>query len=329
MSRFFNFIFRLSLLMYAINVSAVDLPWSHGDLKVTRDGRYFCHGDGTPFFWMGDTGWLLPERLDREEAVEYLSGASAAGFNVVQVQVINGVPAYNAYGHCSHPSGYDFSSVENEGNDGYWQHLDYIIDKAADEGIYIGMVCIWGGLVKGGKMNVDEAEAYGSFLANRYRDKPNIIWIMGGDIRGDVKSDVWEALAQSIRSVDNRHLMSFHPFGRTSSIAWFHNAPWLDFNMFQSGHRRYDQTRGDGDDKAQASQAEDNWRYVEAAREMQPAKPVIDAEPSYEEIPQGLHGPCRAVVESPRCTPLCLLVGTFGSRRSYLRTLFGDADEER
>ena len=82
MSRFFNFIFRLSLLMYAINVSAVDLPWSHGDLKVTRDGRYFCHGDGTPFFWMGDTGWLLPERLDREEAVEYLSGASAAGFNV-------------------------------------------------------------------------------------------------------------------------------------------------------------------------------------------------------------------------------------------------------
>lgn len=299
MSRFFNLIFRLSLLMYAINVNAVDLPWSHGDLKVTRDGRYFCHGDGTPFFWMGDTGWLLPERLDREEAVEYLSGASAAGFNVVQVQVINGVPAYNAYGHCSHPSGYDFSSVENEGNDGYWQHLDYIIDKAADEGIYIGMVCIWGGLVKGGKMNVDEAEAYGSFLANRYRDKPNIIWIMGGDIRGDVKSDVWEALAQSIRSVDNRHLMSFHPFGRTSSIAWFHNAPWLDFNMFQSGHRRYDQTRGDGDDKAQASQAEDNWRYVEAAREMQPAKPVIDAEPSYEEIPQGLHDPAEPWWKAP------------------------------
>lgn len=299
MSRFFNLIFRLSLLMYAINVNAVDLPWSHGDLKVTWDGRYFCHGDGTPFFWMGDTGWLLPERLDREEAVEYLSGASAAGFNVVQVQVINGVPAYNAYGHCSHPSGYDFSSVENEGNDGYWQHLDYIIDKAADEGIYIGMVCIWGGLVKGGKMNVDEAEAYGSFLANRYRDKPNIIWIMGGDIRGDVKSDVWEALAQSIRSVDNRHLMSFHPFGRTSSIAWFHNAPWLDFNMFQSGHRRYDQTRGDGDDKAQASQAEDNWRYVEAAREMQPAKPVIDAEPSYEEIPQGLHDPAEPWWKAP------------------------------
>lgn len=329
MSRFFNFIFRLSLLMYAINVSAVDLPWSHGDLKVTRDGRYFCHGDGTPFFWMGDTGWLLPERLDREEAVEYLSGASAAGFNVVQVQVINGVPAYNAYGHCSHPSGYDFSSVENEGNDGYWQHLDYIIDKAADEGIYIGMVCIWGGLVKGGKMNVDEAEAYGSFLANRYRDKPNIIWIMGGDIRGDVKSDVWEALAQSIRSVDNRHLMSFHPFGRTSSIAWFHNAPWLDFNMFQSGHRRYDQTRGDGDDKAQASQAEDNWRYVEAAREMQPAKPVIDAEPSYEEIPQGLHDPAEPWWKAPDVRRYAYWSVLSGSRRSYLRTLFGDADEER
>ena len=57
--------------------------------------------------------------------------------------------------------------------------------------------------------------------------------------------------------------MTFHPFGRTSSVRWFHNAKWLDFNMFKSGHRRYDQTRGDGDDTAQASVAEDNWRYVE------------------------------------------------------------------
>lgn len=291
MSRIINFILLLSILFPAIKANAVDLPWAHGALTVATGGRCFCHADGTPFFWMGDTGWLLPERLDREEAVEYLSGASAAGFNVVQIQVINDVPARNAYGELSHLDGYDFSDVDRAGVNGYWQHMDYIVDKAAEHGIYIGMVCIWGGLVKGGKMDVAQAQAYGSFLADRYKDRPNIIWIIGGDIRGDVKTDVWVTLAETIKSIDKSHLMSFHPFGRTSSIDWFHDAKWLDFNMFQSGHRRYDQTRGDGDDKAQASQAEDNWRYVEAARAMCPAKPVIDAEPSYEEIPQGLHDP--------------------------------------
>lgn len=37
-------------------------------------------------------------------------------------------------------------------------------------------------------------------------------------------------------------LVGFHPFGRTSSSLWFSQAPWLDFHMFQSGHRRYDQS---------------------------------------------------------------------------------------
>ena len=37
-------------------------PWEQGALKVTENGRYFSCGD-TPFFWMGDTAWLLFHRL--------------------------------------------------------------------------------------------------------------------------------------------------------------------------------------------------------------------------------------------------------------------------
>jgi hypothetical protein len=138
-------------------------------------------------------------------------------------------------------------------------------------------------------MTREQAEAYGRFLAERYKDSPNIVWIMGGDIRGDVKTDSWLALATTIKSIDQEHLMTFHPFGRTSSVRWFNDAAWLDFNMFQSGHRRYDQTRGDGDNLAEASVAEDNWRYVDEALALPTVKPILDAEPSYEDIPQGLH----------------------------------------
>lgn len=269
----------------------IEKPWTHGALRVTNDGHYLQHTDGTPFFWLGDTGWLLPQRLDRYEAAYYLNGAREAGFNVVQVQTLNGIPAINSYGQMSNIDGFDFSSIDRKGVYGYWDHMDYIIDTAASQGIYIGMVCIWGGLVKSGGMDVEQARSYGAFLANRYKNRPNIVWIIGGDIRGDIKPEVWEALALSIKNIDKTHLMTFHPFGRTSSAEWFHNAEWLDFNMFQSGHRAYDQIKGDGDDNASAAFNEDGWRYVEAGRSKTPAKPILDGEPSYEDIPHGLHDP--------------------------------------
>jgi len=56
--------------------------------------------------------------------------------------------------------------------------------------------------------------------------------------------------------------------------------------MFQSGHRRYDQLKGDG---AVSWKGEDNWRYVLEDYAKQPSKPTLDGEPSYENIPQGLH----------------------------------------
>lgn len=291
----------LSCLAVASTVNA-QLPWKNGKLEVSAEGRYLKHENGQPFFWLGDTGWLMPQRLNREEVAFYLDNCSRAGFNVVQVQTLNGVPSMNVYGQYSMTDGFDFSYIDKKGVYGYWDHMDYIIRTAESKGIYIGMVCIWGGLVRSGQMNVEEAKAYGTFLAERYKDNPNIVWIIGGDTRGDVKTEVWETLARTIRSIDKNHLMTFHPFGRTMSATWFNDADWLDFNMFQSGHRRYGQTKGDGDNLADSNVAEDNWRYVEASLAKKPLKPVLDAEPSYEGIPHGLHNPkeCRWTADDVR-----------------------------
>ena len=291
----------LSCLAVASTMNA-QLPWKNGKLEVSAEGRYLKHQNGQPFFWLGDTGWLMSQRLNREEVAFYLDNCSRAGFNVVQVQTLNGVPSMNVYGQYSMTDGFDFSHIDKKGVYGYWDHMDYIIRTAESKGIYIGMVCIWGGQVKRGQMDVEEAKAYGSFLAERYKDNPNIVWIIGGDTRGDVKTEVWETLARTIRSIDKNHLMTFHPFGRTMSATWFNDADWLDFNMFQSGHRRYGQTKGDGDNLADSNVAEDNWRYVEASLAKKPLKPVLDAEPSYEGIPHGLHNPkeCRWTADDVR-----------------------------
>jgi hypothetical protein len=43
--------------------------FKHGFLKVSGNGRYFTYADGTPFFYLGDTHWILShERFDRSNA---------------------------------------------------------------------------------------------------------------------------------------------------------------------------------------------------------------------------------------------------------------------
>jgi hypothetical protein len=266
-----------------------DTPWKNGKLKVSDNHRFLQFENGKPFFWLGETAWLLPSRSNREEASYFLGETAKNGFNVVQISILHDINAMNAYGQWALPNGFDFKNIDQKGTYNYWQHVDYIVKEAERRGLYIGLVCVWGGNVKAGLVSVDDAKKYGKFLAERYKDAPNVIWLIGGDQPGSIKPEVWEAMATTIKSIDKNHLMTYHPFGRTTSATWFNNASWLDFNMFQSGHRRYGQVKGDGDLTVEPNTEEDSWRFVERSQAIQPVKPVLDGEPSYEGIPQGLH----------------------------------------
>ena len=261
-------------------------------LKLSENRRFFSDQDGKPFFWLADTGWLLFNRLTREEADRYLADRQQKGFNVVQVMVVQALRTVNVYGDSalinhdlSTPKVTEGRTFEHSEEYDYWDHVDYVVGKAAEKGIKIGMVPIWGNAVKNGKTSPAQAKAYAQFLAQRYRDRQNIVWINGGDIQGDVVPEIWEAIGSTLRTEDPNHLITFHPFGRMQSSKWFHDREWLDFNIFQSGHRTYAQ-----DNEAKDLRyGEDNWRYVEADYARQPVKPVLDGEPSYENIWHGLH----------------------------------------
>lgn len=62
-------------------------------LRVSENGRFFTGQKEEPFFWLGDTGWLLFTKLSREEAVQYLDNRAEKGFNVIQVMVLHEVGA--------------------------------------------------------------------------------------------------------------------------------------------------------------------------------------------------------------------------------------------
>lgn len=47
----------------------------------------------------------MPQRLNRDEVSYYLNKCKDAGYNMVQVQVLNGVPSMNIYGQYSMTDG--------------------------------------------------------------------------------------------------------------------------------------------------------------------------------------------------------------------------------
>lgn len=262
-------------------------------LIVSPDGHFLMTENHKPFFWLGDTGWLLFSKLNREEADRYLEDRCRKGFNVIQVMVLHSLSDVNVYGDSAlinkdvaTPKTTPGNNFRNKTEYDFWDHVDYIIDKAAEKGLYMALVPVWGGNVKQGLVDHQQAKIYAAWLANRYKNKPNIIWINGGDIKGSDFMNIWNTIGETLDSIDKNHLITFHPRGRTTSSIWFQNARWLKLNMFQSGHRTYAQ---DTSSNEPFRFGEDNYKYVNLDYNKTPTKPVLDGEPSYEGIPHGLH----------------------------------------
>lgn len=247
---------------------------------VSPNQRYLLR-DGKPFFWLGDTAWELFHRLNREEADQYLKRRAEQGFTVIQAVALaefDGLHTPNAYGEL--PLENDDPAKPREA---YFKHVDYIIDQADKYGLVIGLLPTWGDKLwksswgKGPEIFTPEnAKVYGRWLGNRYKNRKNIVWILGGDRnpQNAVHERVWRAMAEGIAEGTggaDKALISFHPTGGTElgSAQWFHKDAWLDFNMLQNGHCRdmpvYDK--------------------IQAVYNLVPAKPVLDAEPIYEDHP--------------------------------------------
>ncbi len=245
-------------------------------LRVSENHRFLTTETGRPFFWLGDTAWELFHRLNREDATRYLRQRAENGYTVIQAVALaefDGLTEPNAYGNKPLLDNDPTLPVE-----AYFQHVDWIVKEANSLGLYVGFLPTWGdkwNQAWGAGPEIftpQNAETYGEWLGRRYRDA-GLVWILGGDRSADTNrhQEIMGALARGLRKGDGgSHLITFHPTGGQGSAKVFHNEPWLDFNMRQNGHAaeftgRYDQTRVDYD--------------------RTPIKPVLDAEPIYEDHP--------------------------------------------
>jgi len=246
-------------------------------LKVSDNQHFLARSDGSPFFYLGDTAWELLHRLTREDAETYLKRRAEQGYTVIQTVVLaefSGLEIPNAYGalplHDNDPL---------KPNELYFEHVDWVVKKAEELGLYVGLLPSWGDKWMKGRWGVgpeiftpENAGAYGEWLGRRYANSA-VIWIVGGDrpIENDTHRAIIDGMARGLRKGDGgSHLITFHPPGSRSSSEWFHSAPWLDFNMRQNGH---------------SASFNVNYAKMGADYDRVPIKPLIDGEPIYEGHP--------------------------------------------
>jgi hypothetical protein len=271
------------LMIFSISIAQENfwqgksVDFSHGKLKVSDNKHFLVFEDGTPFFYLGDTGWELFHRLNKEETEKYLENRRQRGYTVIQAVALaelDGLNTPNAEG--------EKPLIDNnplKPNEKYFAHVDWVIKKAEEKGIFIGLLPTWGDKwnKKWGEgpqiFNPENAKIYGKFLGQRYKNSPNIIWILGGDrpIEMELHEQIINAMALGLREGDGgNHLISLHPTGGNGSAQNFLNEGWLDFNMRQNGHSM--------------SYTERYYMTFEDYK-LTPTKPVIDAEPIYEDHP--------------------------------------------
>lgn len=281
-------------------------------LHVSENHRYLAHEDGSPFFWLGGTSWGMPEWLNREDVDLYLDNRKEKGFSVIQLCLVWGKRVEDPTNFtCNPPNAYGFRAfMETEGNidpgnpweisggtpenpNDYWDHVEYIIQAAAQRNILVALLPVWGrryvnathsGFSKA-LFSIQDMRSYGRFLGQSYSGYSNIIWVLGGDVGADDGGDYlnhYRSMAEGILtglSGEEVHwneesplwdlaLFTYHPDGKPlrNSSQWFHHDPWLDFHMIETFQHR-----------DQVYEAVQNDYALKL-----PVKPTVMGEPAYE-----------------------------------------------
>lgn len=252
-------------------------------LQVSPDGHFLQHADGTAFFYLADTAWMLVNKLTEADARRLFADRSAKGFTAIQAVVFRDMFESNA----PNPHGVrpfvDQAALHAVKMNPRW--IDSVVrmtQVAAEYGLVMAWLPTWGDKWNehsnsAGPVVMDKrsGEAYCRDLSDALGECDNVIWILGGDspVRTQTHADIVRAMAHGLQSGASRdRLISFHPAGGASS-AIFHSEAWLSFHGLQSGHGRLNAP---------------NYRVIDQLYRTMPAKPCMDIEPNYEMMPVGI-----------------------------------------
>jgi hypothetical protein len=203
-----------------------------------------------PPLW--DTAWTL--NLSPQSTIDsYLQARKSQGFDVVLMGFGYFGTRNTAIGNGESPFlgtvSSDIADVRKP-NEAAWRYVDNTISIARSKGLTVGFLPLGNGgatsyvaALQDRYSGENRAYKYGVWLGKRYKNTPNIIWMLGGDVNPNDDLSIvsfTNNLANGIRSTGDTHPMTYHPSNniangrRLSSSIWFNNQSWLTYNGIQS-----------------------------------------------------------------------------------------------
>ncbi|MBZ5635740.1 MAG: glycoside hydrolase family 140 protein [Acidobacteriia bacterium] len=207
-------------------------------LKISGNGKYLVNSSGTPVFLQAEDGWALSNELSNADADTYLIDRASRGFNAIWIGAADNVYQDGAPNNNAGQAPFSGADFTNE-NSAFWAHVDFIVSEAAKYGItifldpgFVGLLAADGYLTSYQSSSQTVLTNYGAFLGARYKNSPNIVWVLGGDWDPSLLSVTRLGyLAAGIVSQDTNHLMTVEvcrfctPSNQSSMDAWTASTP--------------------------------------------------------------------------------------------------------
>jgi hypothetical protein len=247
----------------------------HGPVRVSKSRTFLEHADGTPFFWLADTGWNAALLSTPGEWNQYITERSRQRFTAVQWVATE----WRASPHGDRLHERAFTGLDRIAvNPAFFQRLDAKVDALNRAGLLNAPVMLWA--ISGGSdptvnpgvsLPEDQAIKLARYMVARWQGH-DVLWILpgDGDYRGE-RAEKWKRIGRAVFGEGRHAPVVLHPGGMHWVLREFLNEPWVDIHGYQSGH-------GD-DDKTMRWMTEGPPAKEWAA---EPIRPFINLEPPYE-----------------------------------------------
>jgi hypothetical protein len=247
----------------------------HGPLRLARTRTHLEHADGTPFFWLADTGWNAAMLSTPDEWQHYVTTRSRQRFTAVQWVATQ----WRAAPEGDRVKERAFTGHERIAvNPTFFQRLDEKAAALNRAGLLNVPVLLWaisGGATPavnpGHSLPEDQAIRLAQYMVARWQGH-DVVWLLpgDGDYRGD-RADKWKRIGRAVFGDSPHAPVSLHPGGMHWVLREFQHESWLDIHGYQSGHGDDDKTLRWMTDGPPAT----DWKT-------EPVRPFINLEPPYE-----------------------------------------------
>ena len=221
-------------------------------VKYSANKRYLVDQQGVPFPILGRTAWFITSLTTNDQRA-FIDDTVARGHNAIEFHVLNhdprgNHPPFDGYGAApflkrldggawSGALTYGNSATEapdfTTPNPAYWNLVDSLLAYCEARGVLVFLFPAYVGYNGGDQGYMHElvangpakVQSYGAWIATRYKNQKNLVWMMGGDMGtpphafNAAQTSVENALLNGLKGVAGKQSIYYSAEWDSESIA--------------------------------------------------------------------------------------------------------------